>query len=60
MPAENTTMSSASSVPSPSFNARTAPPFVSTARVSIDQNTSEPYVSVEFNAAGGKAFGGVH
>ena len=32
---------------------------VATARVSIDQNTSEPYVSVEFNAAGGKAFGDV-
>jgi preprotein translocase subunit SecD len=30
---------------------------VTTARVSIDQNTSEPYVSVEFNAAGAKAFG---
>ena len=30
---------------------------LSTARVSIDQNTSEPYVSVEFNAAGAKAFG---
>jgi preprotein translocase subunit SecD len=30
---------------------------LATARVSIDQNTSEPYVSVEFNAAGGKAFG---
>jgi preprotein translocase subunit SecD len=29
---------------------------LSTARVSIDQNTSEPYVSVEFNAAGAKAF----
>jgi preprotein translocase subunit SecD len=29
---------------------------LATARVSIDQNTSEPYVSVEFNAAGGKAF----
>ena len=29
---------------------------VATARVSIDQNTSEPYVSVDFNAAGGKAF----
>ncbi len=29
---------------------------LSTARVSIDQNTSEPYVSVEFNPAGGKAF----
>src|SRR5262245_2323808 len=30
---------------------------LATARVSIDQNTSEPYVSVEFNAAGAKAFG---
>src|SRR5258705_7249519 len=30
---------------------------LSTARVSIDQNTSEPYVSVEFNAAGAPAFG---
>jgi preprotein translocase subunit SecD len=30
---------------------------LSTARVSIDQNTSEPYVSVEFNAAGARAFG---
>jgi preprotein translocase subunit SecD len=30
---------------------------LSTARVSIDQNTSEPYVSVELNAAGAKAFG---
>ena len=30
---------------------------LTTARVSIDQNTSEPYVSVEFNAAGAKAFG---
>ena len=30
---------------------------ITTARVSIDQNTSEPYVSVEFNAAGAKAFG---
>ena len=29
---------------------------LSTARVSIDQNTSEPYVSVEFNTAGAKAF----
>jgi preprotein translocase subunit SecD len=29
---------------------------LATARVSIDQNTSEPYVSVEFNAAGAKAF----
>ena len=29
---------------------------LSTARVSIDQNTSEPYVSVEFNAAGARAF----
>jgi preprotein translocase subunit SecD len=29
---------------------------LSTARVSIDQNTSEPYVSVEFNGAGAKAF----
>jgi preprotein translocase subunit SecD len=29
---------------------------LSTARVSIDQTTSEPYVSVEFNAAGAKAF----
>jgi preprotein translocase subunit SecD len=29
---------------------------LTTARVSIDQNTSEPYVSVEFNAAGAKAF----
>jgi preprotein translocase subunit SecD len=29
---------------------------LSTARVSIDQNTNEPYVSVEFNAAGAKAF----
>jgi preprotein translocase subunit SecD len=27
------------------------------ARVSIDQNTSEPYVSVEFNSAGARAFG---
>ena len=27
---------------------------LATARVSIDQNTSEPYVSVEFNAAGAK------
>ncbi len=32
---------------------------LSTARVSIDQTTSEPYVSVEFNAAGTKAFGDV-
>jgi preprotein translocase subunit SecD len=30
---------------------------LTTARVSIDQNTGEPYVSVEFNAAGAKAFG---
>ena len=30
---------------------------MATAAVSIDQNTSEPYVSVEFNAAGAKAFG---
>ncbi len=30
---------------------------LATARVSIDQNTSEPYVSVEFNNAGAKAFG---
>jgi len=30
---------------------------LATARVSIDQNTSEPYVSVEFNTAGAKAFG---
>jgi preprotein translocase subunit SecD len=29
---------------------------VSTARVSIDQNTSEPYVSVDFNASGARAF----
>jgi preprotein translocase subunit SecD len=29
---------------------------LTTARVSIDQNTSEPYVSVEFNATGAKAF----
>ena len=29
---------------------------LATARVSIDQNTSEPYVSVEFNPAGAKAF----
>lgn len=29
---------------------------VATARVSIDQNTSEPYVSVDFNASGGRAF----
>src|SRR5262245_37619508 len=29
---------------------------LATARVSIDQNTSEPYVSLEFNTAGGKAF----
>jgi preprotein translocase subunit SecD len=29
---------------------------VSTARVSIDQNTSEPYVSVDFNPAGARAF----
>jgi preprotein translocase subunit SecD len=29
---------------------------LATARVSIDQNTSEPYVSVELNAAGAKAF----
>jgi preprotein translocase subunit SecD len=29
---------------------------VATARVSIDQNTSEPYVSVDFNAAGARAF----
>ena len=29
---------------------------LATARVSIDQNTSEPYVSVEFNSAGAKAF----
>jgi preprotein translocase subunit SecD len=32
---------------------------IATARVSIDQTTSEPYVSVEFNAAGAKAFGDV-
>ena len=32
---------------------------LTTARVSIDQNTSEPYVAVEFNAAGAKAFGDV-
>jgi preprotein translocase subunit SecD len=30
---------------------------LSTARVSIDQNTSEPYVAVEFNTAGTKTFG---
>jgi preprotein translocase subunit SecD len=30
---------------------------LATARVSIDQNTGEPYVSVEFNTAGAKAFG---
>ena len=30
---------------------------LTTARVSIDQNTSEPYVSVEFNNAGAKIFG---
>jgi preprotein translocase subunit SecD len=30
---------------------------LATARVSIDQNTSEPYVSLEFNSGGGKAFG---
>jgi preprotein translocase subunit SecD len=30
---------------------------LATARVSIDQTTSEPYVSVEFNSAGGKVFG---
>jgi preprotein translocase subunit SecD len=29
---------------------------VATARVSVDQNTSEPYVSVDFNAAGARAF----
>jgi preprotein translocase subunit SecD len=29
---------------------------LATARVSIDQNTSEPYVSVEFNTAGARAF----
>ena len=29
---------------------------LSTARVSIDQNTGEPYVSVEFNPAGARAF----
>jgi preprotein translocase subunit SecD len=29
---------------------------LATARVSIDQNTSEPYVSVEFNPDGAKAF----
>jgi preprotein translocase subunit SecD len=29
---------------------------VTTARVSIDQNTSEPYVSVDFNPAGARAF----
>ncbi|HSE04651.1 MAG TPA: protein translocase subunit SecD [Methylomirabilota bacterium] len=29
---------------------------VATARVSIDQNTSEPYVSVDFNPAGARAF----
>jgi preprotein translocase subunit SecD len=29
---------------------------VASARVSIDQNTSEPYVSVDFNAAGARAF----
>jgi preprotein translocase subunit SecD len=29
---------------------------LATARVSIDQNTSEPYVSVEFNPEGAKAF----
>jgi preprotein translocase subunit SecD len=29
---------------------------LATARVSIDQNTGEPYVSVEFNTAGAKAF----
>jgi preprotein translocase subunit SecD len=29
---------------------------LATARVSIDQNTSEPYVSLEFNPAGAKAF----
>jgi preprotein translocase subunit SecD len=29
---------------------------LATARVSIDQTTSEPYVSVEFNSAGAKAF----
>jgi preprotein translocase subunit SecD len=29
---------------------------VTTARVSIDQNTSEPYVSVDFNASGARAF----
>src|SRR5262249_3073827 len=29
---------------------------LATARVSIDQNTGEPYVSVEFNSAGAKAF----
>jgi preprotein translocase subunit SecD len=32
---------------------------LSTAQVSVDQTTSEPYVSVEFNAAGAKAFGDV-
>jgi preprotein translocase subunit SecD len=30
---------------------------LATARVSIDQTTSEPYVSVEFNKTGAKAFG---
>ena len=30
---------------------------VATARVSIDQTTSEPYVSVDFNTAGARAFG---
>jgi preprotein translocase subunit SecD len=29
---------------------------LTTARVSIDQNTSEPYVSVEFNATGARTF----
>jgi preprotein translocase subunit SecD len=29
---------------------------VASARVSIDQNTSEPYVSMDFNAAGARAF----
>ena len=32
---------------------------VTTARVSIDQNTSEPYVSVDFNASGARAFSDV-
>ncbi len=30
---------------------------LATARVSIDQSTSEPYVSVEFNATGARVFG---